>query len=82
MILYDWIVEMLLPIFIPAEVLDSTLFYFTQLNAEGLSEAVTIRQFIGMLFSVAVGFCSVFFLVWVPFRGILSIIRWKRWRGY
>lgn len=81
MILYDWIITQLLPIFIPQSVLDSTLFYFTGLT-DGASEPVSVGRFIGLMFSVAVGFCSVYFLVWVPFRGILYIIRWKRWRGY
>lgn len=82
MILYDWIVQSLLPIFLPQGALDFVLFYIKNPNIDGVSNPVTVANAIGTLFALAVGFCAVYFLVWVPFRGILHILNWKRWRGY
>ena len=82
MIIYEWILSQLLPIFLPQEILDFVLFYVKNPNPDGISNAVTVGNTIGIFFALLVGFCAAYFLAWVPFRGILHLIRWKRWRGY
>lgn len=82
MILYDWIINQLLPIFLPQSVLEQVLYYAKNSSGEGIYPAVTVADAIGAFFACSVGFCAVFFLVWVPFRGILHLLRWSKWRGY
>ncbi|MBR2019816.1 MAG: hypothetical protein IKA05_05395 [Clostridia bacterium] len=82
MIIYDWIVSQLLPIFLPETILDFILFYVKNPNVDGVSHPVTVEHAIGAFFALVTGYCCVYFLAWVPFRGILHLIRWKRWRGY
>lgn len=82
MIIYDWIMYSLLPVFLPQEILDMVLFYVKNPNIDGVSSAVTVANAIGAFFALVVGFCAVYFLAWVPFRGVLHLLRWKRWRGY
>ena len=82
MIIYDWIMNILLPVFLPSEILDMVLFYVKNPNIDGVSNAVTVANAIGAFFALVVGFCVVYFLAWVPFRGVLHLLRWKRWRGY
>lgn len=80
--MYEWIVDNLIGVFLPQEILDFVLFYVKNPNVDGVSSAVTVYDAIGALYACVVGFCCVYFLAWVPFRGILHILRWKRWRGY
>ena len=82
MILYEWILEKLLPLFLPDKVLDFILFYVKNPNIDGDSHAVTVTDAIGAFLALVIGFCVVFFLCWVPFRGVLHLLNWKRWRGY
>lgn len=82
MIVYEWIIGQLLPIFLPQTALDFILFYVKNPNVDGVSHAVTVADCVGAFYALVAGFCAVYFLAWVPFRGILHLIRWKRWRGY
>ena len=82
MLIYDWIVENLLRVFLPDTALDFILFYVKNPNQNGISHAVTVSDAIGALYALVLGFCVVYFFAWVPFRGILHLLRWKRWRGY
>lgn len=80
--IYEWIVSNLLTVFLPDEILNFTLFYIKNPNVDGVSEPVTVVTAIGAFYALLVGFLCAYFLAWVPFRGILHLLNWKRWRGY
>ena len=82
MLFYEWIINELLPLFVPASALEMTLFHLNTHNETVTGAPVTVRDAIGMFLACVIGFVSVYAFVWVPFRGILHLIRWKRWRGY
>lgn len=80
--IYEWILDNLIMVFLPQDILEFVLFYVKNPNVNGVSQAVTVYDCIGAFYALVVGFCCVYFLAWVPFRGILHLLRWKRWRGY
>lgn len=82
MLLYNWIMESLLPVFLPQAALEQIVLYVGRNADKSSATALTVGNLISIFLSMVIGFCCVFFLVWVPFRGILSLLRWKRWRGY
>lgn len=82
MIIYNWFMERLLPLFLPQTALDQIVLYVGE-NADGSSTtALTVGDILSIMISLLIGFCCCFCLIWVPYRAILHLIRWKRWRGY
>lgn len=82
MIIYEWIMTRLLPIFLPQEILDTVVLYVNNHNDTVTGDPLTVGQIIGAGYALLVGFCCAYFLAWVPFRGILRLINWSKWRGY
>lgn len=60
--LYNWLTEMLLPIFGDISATEGALDTF------------------GNIFWFVLSCCVVHFVVYVPYRAILKLIHWKRWR--
>lgn len=62
MTLYNWLVNLLLPVFGDISAVDGALTTF------------------GQIFWLVLSCVVVHFCVYVPYRAILHLIHWKRWR--
>lgn len=62
MTLYEWLVELLLPVFGDISATDGAL------------------QTFGQIFWLVMSCVVAHFCIYVPYRGILHLLGWKRWR--
>lgn len=81
--LVEWLMTVV-RLIVPQRVLDMEILFLKSAEIEGTVTYMSynVGYCIEMIATFVIGICIVYFLVWVPFRAILHLLNWKRWRGY